>query len=508
MIFKLRQGPWTTVFEGKFLGHEVELLQNEEGLLLTVIYEKEGEETRGMLLQAFTLFHAIGEVQGFVEGLGNEALTFSRHDGKSTIHFLIAGSKPEYSRVVEESVTDTVDRLIEQARQRGKRLSNISKTYELQLTPLQECSRNVKQIFFSQPFIIPLLQKVEQGKEQEPAAELVSEPRQGEAIILGITKDEKQVKEPLLFFKNTLVEGKPEQERLHFLCLLIESALISNIVVIIFDEGHYFDGLRRPNRNVPLLQRYKVAIEPIGFPVKNFKAADDIKVDLSSVSIEGLMQTFGCPAATCQLVHEGIENKGIQSMEKLIETVNTAKGQERTFLFERNRVKRIIKLIEVLYPGLFGAGNDMQQIARGWFKAIGRASVIQVDGLDGRARAVLVNSFLNELAAFFKQRHGKGELEAIVVLPNAAKIFPRKQTILSKDSVNALKLLQQTGVGFAMTADRILDLDAELAEMADATVSIVKANDAAIQLKGRKSYRVLLRPGLSECTGDRQTGQK
>ncbi|MBN2067766.1 MAG: hypothetical protein JW744_04825 [Candidatus Diapherotrites archaeon] len=502
MRFNLRQGPWTTIFKGSFLGHDLEMMQNEEGILLTAIYEKQGSETTGALLQAFNLFHAIGEVQNFVEGLSNDALIFSRHDGNTTVHFLIAGSKPEYSKMSEELVAESVDRLIQQVMKREKVLLDVSKAYELQLNPLKQCSGDIKQVFFSQPFIVPLLQKVEGKEEEQPA--LVQAAGQGEAIILGMTKDEKQLKEPLLFFKNTLVEGPSMQHRMHFLHILIESALISNIVTVVFDSKHYFEGLRRPNRDLGALQRYKVAIEPIGFPVKYFKAVDKVKVDLGSVDIAGMLQAFGCGGATSQLMGQGTTGKSFQSIEKLIEAVDETGSEDRTYMFERNRMKRIIKLMDIIYPDLFNSKNDLEEITKGWFKAIGRASVIEVDDLDERALAVLVNSFLNELADFYSKKHQGKKLNAVVVIPNAEKIFPGKQTRLSGNSVKALKRLQEYGVGFAMTADRALDLDPALTELAEASITIVKENDAAVQLKGKKSYRAMLRPGLSECS---ETGQ-
>jgi hypothetical protein len=494
MELRLRSGPWTTVFHGTFLGHEMELLRNPEGVLLVAIFEKEAGITSGVLLQAFNVFNAIGEVQGFVENLSNEAIVLSRHDGKNSVHFLLAGSKPEYSRMQEEKLAATVDELMHQARQRSKMLSDISKAYELQLAPLQACDESIRQLFFSQPFIIPAFFKEEKKTAEERAASVPS----GASMLVGITKEGKQIKEPLHFFKTTVVEGSTEKERMHFIHLLIESALIGNVTAIVFDRRYYFSGLQKPNRNSALLQRFKVDIEPIGFPVKNFKAAQDLKANLASIDMAALLQSFGCSAVTCQLVQNAASGKQIESQAQLIEAVNATSG-EQTYLFEINRANRIIKLIDSIYPGLFNGSNDLQEIAKGWTH-IGRASIVQTTELDKRAEAILVNGLLNELLAFFKQKGETKAMRCIVVLPEAEKIFPRNQSALSKNSLNALKQLPQFGVGFAVTAEKTLDLDNELLNLADAMVTIVKENDAAIQLKGQKGYRATLRPGLSECS--------
>ena len=472
----------------------MELLRNPEGVLLVAIFEKEAGITSGALLQVFNVFNAIGEVQGFVENLSNEAIVLSRHDGKNSVHFLLAGSKPEYSRMKEERLAATVDELMHQARQRAKMLSDISKAYELQLAPLQACDESIRQLFFSQPFIIPAFFKEEKKTAEERAASAPS----GASMLVGITKEEKQIKEPLHFFKTTLVEGSTEKERLHFIHLLIESALIGNVTAIVFDRRYYFSGLQKPNRDSALLQRFKVDIESIGFPVKNFKAAQDLKANLASIDMAALLQSFGCSAVTCQLVQNAASGKQIESQAQLIEAVNATSG-EQTYLFEINRANRIIKLIDSIYPGLFNGSNDLQEIAKGWMH-IGRASIVQTAELDKRAEAILANGLLNELLAFFKQKGETKAMRCIVVLPEAEKIFPRKQSALSKNSLNALKQLPQFGVGFAVTAEKTLDLDNELLKLADAMVTIVKENDAAIQLKGQKSYRAILRPGFSECS--------
>ncbi len=491
MQFRLRQGPWETVFKGIFQGHELEVLRNSEELLLSVIYEKEGNEVTGALLQAFAVFHAAGEVQGFVESLDSEAVALSRHDGKNTMHFVAVLSKPDYSKMQEEQASAAADELIEQVKQRAAMLLDIAKVYELQLTQLQFCPESVRQGFFSQPLIMPLFARL-QGEAVEEKAVM---PSGAGTVVLGVTRGEKPVREPLQLFQRTIVEGTAGQA-LHFVHLIVEAALLANTTAVIFDDAAHFRGLCNPNKSVAELQRYKVAIEPVGFPVKNFNAAEHLWVDLNSVSGKGMLQAFGCGSATTELVEKGLEKGGVKSIEGLIESIEAAGSDSPSF--EAEKAKRVTKLIDLQYPGLFNGGNQLQEVVKGWVRGIGRASIIATSALDGRALCLLVNGFLNELLAFSRKKSWGTEMNALFVLPNADRVFPRRQTELSKDSVKALQQLQSHGVGFAATVKKFIDLDPEVVKLADARAGIVKENDAAVQLRGKKNYRVLLRPGLSE----------
>ena len=157
MKFDLRNGPWKTLFEGNFQGHEVEILTNPGQVMLVCIYEKEGKETTGVVLQAFSIFSVVGEAETFVESLQREAIILSRHDGKQTIQFLALGSRPAYAKGKDKEVVKAVDNLLKEIANLGGRLKGLAKNFDLHLTPLEKCSNAVKQAFFSQPTIVPML---------------------------------------------------------------------------------------------------------------------------------------------------------------------------------------------------------------------------------------------------------------------------------------------------------------------------------------------------------------
>ena len=59
--------------------------------------------------------------------------------------------------------------------------------------------------------------------------------------------------------------------------------------------------------------------------------------------------------------------------------------------------------------------------------------------------------------------------------------------------------LPDYGVGVAVSADKEMDLKPGYAQYVEARAEIVAGDDCGLNLRGRKNYRVLLRPGLSRC---------
>ena len=92
----------------------MEILSNPDEIMLVFIYEKEGEEITGVVMQAFSVYSTVGEIGTFVESLQREAISLSRHDGKKTIQFLAMASKQGYNKAVDEEVAKGVDQLLEE----------------------------------------------------------------------------------------------------------------------------------------------------------------------------------------------------------------------------------------------------------------------------------------------------------------------------------------------------------------------------------------------------------
>jgi hypothetical protein len=391
--------------------------------------------------------------------------------------------------------------MIKRAKASSKMLRDVSKAYDLQLKELHECPEKIKEAFFSQPLMVPLLATSAHPAAAYPTAAAPPRTVSFGELPLGITKDGMPVKEPLSLFGSTLVTGGTAKERAHALHLLIEGALLSSLPAVVVDWGNTFQGLSNRTASIEELQRYKIEIEPIGFPVKEFLVPQQIRVDLKLLNKRGLMQVFGLEET---IVGKEIEKTmGETTAESLLDVRKAVKAREAAGEFnefQRNRAVRVLKLMELRYPSVFDGSNDIAEVSRGWLKGLGRASVIRLGEHDQRVSLMVVHCLIKGLLEHYKKQGPSKQLRSLFVLPEAGRVIPRgEDNELVRETVSNLSEMQQYGVGFALGCNSELDLAEGTAKASEAKVSIVKGNDAGVQLKGRKTYRVLLRPGLSEC---------
>ncbi len=495
MKFKLRNGPWKTIFEGKFQEHKMEILMNPEQVMLVAIYEKEGEETVGVILQSFAVFSAVGEAETFIESLQKEAIILSRHDGKHTVQFLAIASKHVYVKAEEQKILEAVDELLENVSGSGNKIESVAKSFELQLTPLKKCSSAIKQSFFSQPFVIPMLAKEAKRIEIEQEEAQVNSGTEGAAVILGTSKAGKQIKEPLQMFQRTIVSDGTMQQREEFIRIIAESFLLANTPVLIFDENNSFLSLAHPAKNFLELQTHGIQIDPMGFPTKEFKVAKSIKININCINSDGLMQLFGWSDEEAKkIIVEGLKKGNVKGLEQLSDNIESLET-ENSFL--KKRIERVLNLINIRYPQMFDGDNNIAEIVERKFQKIGRASIVNMEKIDPRALTLLLESLSTELINFFSKKGEEKTTRLLVVIPKIERIFMIKENFALKEFIRMLTEMKRFGINFIIGTDRRNDLSKELLQLCETKASIIKENDAAIDFPNSKNYRILVRPSLS-----------
>jgi hypothetical protein len=497
--FGLRDGPWKTFFEGNFQGHGMEILMNPGQAMLVAIYDKEGDEIAGVLLQAFSVFSAVGEAETFIESLQREAVALLRHDGKHTVQFLAFASKPAYAKASEDAVISTAETVLAEANESAGKMEKVAASFDLHLTPLSKSSSAVKQAFFSQPFAVPMLAREAKRIEVEQQEAGIQGGAEGSAVVLGTGKTGKQAREPLALFQRTLVSDGTAVQRAGFARIIVESYLLGNTPAVVFDEAGAFSGLKYPTKMISELQANGIKTEPIGFPTRDFEAGKSIKANLNVISAAGFLELFGCVDKEPEkILSEALKKGSVESPSQLIDSIESTGTNENTNPFIKRRLQRIVKLSEVIYPELFGGANNIEEIVQSWFKKIGKASIINVGKTDPRALTFFLDSLAQEIVVFFSKQGETQKAKLLVAIPQIEKVFSIKDSLVLNDLIKMLTEMKRFGISFIIGTDKKGDLSKELLQLAETKVSIIKENDAAIDFPNTKSYRVLLRPSLSE----------
>ncbi len=502
MDFRLKDGPWKEMFKGNFEGYDVEIYSNPESIILVSILEKEGGKVKGSVVEVYKVFHAVGELEGFVETLPREVITITKHDEKETTRFFILGSKPSYVEYDEEKFAAEVEANIKNLRSSVKTISAVSKAYDLQLQELEQAPEQIKQAFFSQPLIVPLLSTSSHIPSGFAAAAPAGKAISFGELMLGITREQMGVKEPLSLFSSTVVSGGRKEARAHMLHLLIEGALLSNIPAVVIDWNKRFKGLGVRTTASDDLKSYKVDIEPIGFPTKEFFIPQQLRVDLGSVNRKGLLELFGLDETIAgKEIMQVLDENRVASLAEVSGIVKARQTRGEFNEFQRSRAARILKLMDLRYPELFDGENNIAEISKSWLHGLGRAGIVNMGGHDKRVSLIMLHCIIHGLLEHYKKQGPSAQLRSMIIIPQVESIIGRNENSeLAKTIIQDLNEMQQYGVGNAVSVAHEIDLQPGMLDAAKAKVKIVQGNDVGVQLKGRKNYRVLLRPGLSACT--------
>ncbi len=501
-LFKIASGPWERLFNGTFQEHEVELYVNPDKVLMVLVYEKKLDRTEGAIVELYKAFHAVGDVESFTETLPREALVITKHDENSTMKFLLLGSKPSYVRWVEDEFIREVDSLVKRLATSSVLIKDVSKAYELNIGELGEASDEVKNAFFAMPMLTPLLAtSYHPSAAGEPTSAFPQAKKEAMAgeIMFGITRDKQRVVEPLeLFMKAILTEGE-KAERSRVMIVLGESALLSNIPAIFFDFSKTFSGIGEANRNVPELQKYMVEVDPLGFPVKSFKPRESLRIDLNVLKPEHIAEAFGIGEKDFPRIVKSLIDMGkVSSIEELMERSSKMAPTEEFSEFGILKAMRILKLISIRYPFLFGAENGIEEMARSGTSNIARAAVLEFENIDERCMGLISHSLLREIFDYYKGKGAVQGVRAMLILPSVQPILPKnRQKMISAEMAAMLKEFPKYGIGIVIAAEHAMDIDPALRDQSEAEISIVGGNDVSVQLKNRKAYRVLVRPTLS-----------
>ena len=494
-LFKITEGPWEKLFQGSFQQHEVELYSNPDKILLVIVYEKKLDRVEGAIVELYKVFHATGDVESFVETLPREILILTKHDASATTKFMMLGSKPAYVRWTEQEFTKEVDTMIKRIGTSASMIKDVSKAYELTLKGIGEATDEVKSAFFSEPMLAPILAT---SSHIEPATETSMKVLTKGDIILGLTRDKKQVVEPLALFVKTIVSGGEKKNRERVLHILGESALLSNVAAAFFDFDYTYSGIGQANQNTEELRKYKVDIDPLGFPLKKFEPGESLFVDLNLINPEGTAEIFGVGDKDFpRILKYALQKERVASLGELADKVKGIPQSEEFSEFSLNKAQRILGLMDIRYPKLFGGENEIREIVRQGTSNLARASLVDIVDLDARGKLLVLHSVLLGMLRFSQQEKTKF-LRAIAIIPEAQILQQgEKNTRIIKEIANLLAGFPENSLGFALGTEQLIDVQKEVVEFCTARINIVDKNDLGVQLANRKSYRVLARPTLS-----------
>lgn len=506
MELSFTHGPWNVFLDGKSGEHDIRLMFDEQSTIVSIVWDTQGTETVGLVLEWLKIFVAKQNPGLLVEKSGLDCLEIAKKEGLQTHWFVLIHSPPAYCSI-EQTKLDTE---MEEARLAiigsEKKLLAMAKTMNIELKRLEEMPSNVKSVFFGAPIVLQSLShKLAQYKaaQENPVGfmprHLVS---QGEFWV-GRDAQQQTIKEPLGLFRRTAVMEGSVADRLHVLHLMIESALLSGIPVLVFDSGNQFSGLQQANPQRNQLEKAKVSLEPLGFPAANFVVPEKIRINISTLDTEAVLELFRAgknPAM--QTIQKILSSNEVSNLSQLVESIQVQSPLADVTAYQLRKASRIALLLEKTYPGFFNGPNDLKELAKSWSTGLGRAALIRLDGLDERIKTILFHSLVRELLAQYQNTQEPSRpIKIMIVLPEPGFLFSRHEPWkIHKLIENDLQKASSQGIASVISAESMAIPNTLIFSQIQTQISIVNEDDVGIRIENRKPYRVVLRPPLSTCS--------
>jgi hypothetical protein len=462
-------GPWKEFFSGYFFDYEVRLFKNQDDNILSFIIKRDQNNKISAMVCILYSFFVSKE---FSEG---DIVIERKYDDKK-IFYIGFLTGPRRTLPTWESINDTISNLYESLKKKIK---------DVKLTPISKVPDKVKVGLFEDPVAIPQLFLYRPKDYKVP---------EEKDLLLGISLDNKPVKESPGELVNCCIVGEKEFCELveH---ILAESYVLAGIPVMIFTTSDTFSGLNLPNQNRQLYSLYYLK-EPCGFPTVPMKFTEDFFIDLRFIN--PAVFAWWLNLSMEQLSYLKIESvinenrnqlTNIYSLERLI----VPKTDEKRF--HVYRAKRIINILSTYYPNYFGV-NDYENMTSKWLKGLGKISIIKLTD-DKRLNYLILNTILNGLLAFYKNRGKLSEVQLVIIFHDGEYWFGVENLAPLELIFESMERLVNLGVSFVFDVRDEFAIYPFVRNIIQSKIVHMEKNIMVVRPAFKRLYKVKLRPPLS-----------
>ncbi|MFA5930866.1 MAG: hypothetical protein WC821_00980 [archaeon] len=488
MDFKLDFGPWETIFSGTTYGHEVEIVSNPEHFYLVLIFDKRDEKRVGAVIEGYKAYYAKGAMESFIQTLPKPSFGVEKTIGDRTGKIFFLSFDPFYVDFKQEDFSRKIDIAIKRVDENAITIVDLARASSLELKDLSTVAKNDYAPILGDPFTIKSLisgQKPNDLSKIDLSQVNINPESTGPMIQLGLSKAREIIREPIESFKRTQIVGQGTALQ-YSLYILTENLLLENIPVIVFDSIDCFDGLSIATNDSASLKDELVDFEPLGFPLRQFNAKDTIKISLKDTDLIFVLEQIGLDDLEFQknlslFSFTARVNTPDELIQKVFETKDLGD-------YEKLRAERMLRIIEKSFKGIFGPELPPYELTKPVPGKLGRALVIDTRNLNKEEKVLFMHTIIRQLTKSVVQTQ---PTNCMLILPEADLLFEQN----SEKATTALSRLENRGIGVIIATEK--ELPEELSKSISAKINIVSGKDIAVWVKGKRSYRVNLRPSLS-----------
>lgn len=488
MDIKLNYGPWETVFVGLAYRHEVEIVTNPDHFYLVLIYDKKDSKKVGAIVQGYKAFYAKGQMETFIQTLPKSCFGIEKNiSGKSSKIFFLS-FEPFYSDFKLDDYERKIDSSIKTLEENSTTLVDLARTAAVDLKELSIVPKNDYSIVLGDPFT---LMAIFSGKKDTQLSkidvkyqsELVDDV--SPLIQLGLSKTREIMKELSTNLYRTQIIGKCP-ELLYLSYIITENLLLENYPILIFDDDDYFSQLGVISTHSTELREELVDFEPMAFPIKPMLPKESVYISLKDVDLFFVLEMLGLKDVEFQ------KNLSLFSFASQVDTshelIRAVLDTKEMTDYEKLRAERMIMIIDKTFPRLFGEATPTDELIKTIPGRLGRAVIFDTKNLSPEEKVIFTHAIFRQIT---KSASESKKINCVLVAPKFDDLLKqneqRANTIISR--------LESRGIGFVIGSSK--EMPDPITQITTVKASIISGKDVAISVKGKRSYRVILRPTLS-----------
>lgn len=457
---------WNTLYDGKYGNQELNILFKDD---IFVSFLRLRDKTNA-LIQVYKVFVVKGDIETFASTLPYPAIVYQRHLTDANYKYFLIHTESEYVDI--NTLSYHVDKKINELNKMISSVISIIKSYNIKLISLKIAGEKENNYFFSDPDVLKVLTNMPLVLDFKSINSL-------DKLILGKKKDV-TITTSLLNLKQVYVFGNNLDDRLFISKVICENYLLSSKTIIVFDKLNNFLSLGYPQQNTDIFEKFKIDMDPFGFPVRktNYK---DIKMPLYKVPLNAFLDVFSFKGVLSKIISK-VYTKEIITINDLILKIDKIETDQEINDFEKQRVVSRLLILDKKFGYFFGK-TDLSSLFKQRYKNIGSVKIIEIDEKD-LFTVFFISNFIDEVSLSLKE-------ETLFVFPELSKLF---NNMYIGDSLYE-KIQENTLISSLLTSKYENDFLKE--NTSSVKIVSVQGNDAVMYYPNRDPLRLYFRPTFS-----------
>jgi len=465
---------WNTLFEGHY-GEKDLSIYFEEDIFISILKSREQSTS---IVQMYKIFAVNGDIETFAETLPYQCVVYEKHfdvGEKNTYKFFILNTETEI--VDSGQLNSHIERKILHLNKTTSSIVSIVKSYNIKLISLKVLPENLKNFFFTDPFVVKILTNIPKTMDFSVISSI-------DKLLLG-KKNGITINASLDSLRSVSITNGTLDERIFAIKLICENYLLSSKKVVVFDGTGVFKTLSYPQQKEEVLSDFDMKISPFGFPANNYDYFK-FKMPLGLVPKAAFISLFKFTGVSQKIIDLTF-NSSIKNLEELIENIKNLDLSDEVTEFEKWRIISKLIIISKKYNSYFG-NTEVSPVFENTYKNIGSSKILKLN-LDDAFYIYYIYAVLKKIANDVKD-------EILVVLPELSALF--NNSFIGKEILTTLK--ENPKISYVISSEYSSDfLEKDISEV---RLELIKGNDAVIRYPDKDPLRLLLRPTLTSSNID------